>query len=383
MNISTKTNSLHQRFVVADMHLHPSLKMYLLNKKFGKRYRSGGAFNPFVLRTDFPTLDKGGVNLIIPAVHLVERAFVNDCWALKILARIAPKKWRRMLKGNPFEQTVRMLDQFEDGVQKARSKHKARVEIARSYSEVQRVLNQKKMAVVHSVEGAHSLDDKIDNLETLFNRGVCLLTLAHFYENSAVFPTNAIPRNMKKLGCFGHKHDLTKGLTNFGKQVVDKMLDLGMLIDVTHSTPKARREIYDVHQNHAKRRPLTASHIGAAALNDDPYNLTDAEIKTIADSGGTIGVIFMKYWLADSKQKKGLHFVVETMKHLKNIGGIDCVAVGSDFDGFTDPPDDLKDPADMPQLTDALLQANFTLTEIEKILGENILRVLKYGWGKQ
>lgn len=383
MKISSETKALHESARVVDIHVHPSLKMYLLYKKFRKRHRGGGAFNPFGMRTDFPKLNKGGVDVILSAIHLVERKFVDDCWFLKGLSRIAPKRWRDMLKRNPFEQTIHILDHFEQNVQKARTSHGAAVEIALSHSDMQRILNENKMAVLHSVEGAHSLDGKLDNLNTLFERGVCMLTLAHFYPNSAVFPTNGIPENMKRMRCFRFEHDLTKGLTEFGKQVVVEMLNLGMLIDLTHATPKARQEVYDIHRGHEKRGPLTASHAGVTALHDDPYNLSSDEIKIIADSGGVIGVIFMNSWLTGSHEKRGLHFIVDTMKQLKNAGGIECVAIGTDFDGFTDPPNDLKDPEEMPRLTDALLKAGFSSTETEKILGQNALRTLKNGWGKQ
>ncbi|NIV03059.1 MAG: peptidase, partial [Calditrichae bacterium] len=73
----------------------------------------------------------------------------------------------------------------------------------------------------------------------------------------------------------------------------------------------------------------------------------------------------------------------DTLKHLQNVGGSDCPAIGTDFDGFTDPPDDLKDMSQLPLLTDALSKAGFSSADIEKILGENILRVLQNGWGKQ
>ncbi|MFQ5639965.1 MAG: dipeptidase [bacterium] len=382
MTVSPEVITLHTRALVVDLHVHPSMKMYLFNKKFERRYRSTGAFNPFGMRTDFPTLHDGGINVIVSSILLVERKFVDDCWLLKLVSSFAPKKWRDMIRRNPFEQTNRIFDDFEKGVQNAHASGRAPAEIARSYSNMQRILTENKMAVLLSLEGAHSLDGKLDNLRKFYDRGVCSLTLAHFYENDAIFPTNGIPKNMKMFGCFRSKKDLTKGLTNFGIQVVDEMLNLGMLIDLTHATPKARQQVYDIHRNHATPRPLVLSHAGVTAYNDVPYNLTTNEIKTVADSGGVIGVIFMNHWLADSDEKPGIHFIVDTMKHLKNTGGIDCVAIGTDFDGFTDPPDDLKDPAGMPRLTDALLKAGLSSDEIEKILGQNALRALKDSWGK-
>ena len=91
----------------------------------------------------------------------------------------------------------------------------------------------------------------------------------------------------------------------------------------------------------------------------------------------------MNYWLTeDHHAKPGLAFVVETMKHLKQTGGVECIGVGSDFGGFTDPPDDLKDPSELPRLTEALSKAGFTDDEIEQIWGRNFRRVLAGGWGR-
>ena len=104
------------------------------------------------------------------------------------------------------------------------------------------------------------------------------------------------------------------------------------------------------------------------------------EIRHIADTGGVVAVIFMNYWLGEHTTKDGLDAIVATAKQIADVGGIDTVAFGSDFDGFTDPPDDIKDISQMPRLTDALLAAQFSESDVEKILGRNMERVLRAGW---
>jgi membrane dipeptidase len=142
----------------------------------------------------------------------------------------------------------------------------------------------------------------------------------------------------------------------------------------------ARRRIYDIV---GTRQPIIASHVGAYEINPSPYNLKDWEIKQIADTGGLVGVIFMNYWLMPHETRRGLNFVARTIRHFVDVAGIDHVAIGSDFDGFTDPPDDLKDAAEFPRLTQRLLAEEFSPDEIAKILGGNVLRVLRQGWGKK
>jgi membrane dipeptidase len=111
-------------------------------------------------------------------------------------------------------------------------------------------------------------------------------------------------------------------------------------------------------------------------------NPTDAEIRQIADTGGVVGIILMNHWLTPVKIKQGLHYVVETARRIRDQGGIETVALGTDFDGFTDPPDDVKDMADLPNITEALLRGGFREADIRLILGGNALRVLRQGWGR-
>jgi membrane dipeptidase len=191
-----------------------------------------------------------------------------------------------------------------------------------------------------------------------------------------VFP---YPEDVQKLGCFPYGGDLTRGLTEFGEQVVEAMVEMGMIVDVTHCTPPARRRIYDIV---GTRAPIIASHVGAYEINPSPYNLNDWEIKKVADTGGLVGVIFMNYWLMPHATKRGLNFITRTIDHLVKVGGIDHVGIGTDFDGFTDPPDDLENASYLPRLTQRLLAEGYSRTAILQIWGGNALRVLRQGWGK-
>lgn len=362
-----------------DLHTHPSLKTYLFKKRLYKYHRSTGAWNPFGMRVDFPKIKQGRVNALLSTVYLPETKMIDDCWFLKLLTCLPIRKFRNLRKGNPFCTTMEILNDFEQAVCRAQQKGWTNVEIARSVSSLKRILSENKIAIVHSIEGAHSLDGKLENLYAFFERGVSLLTPAHFYENEVTQTVGGIPPDKKFCGCFKNERVQEGGLFPFGRRVVEEMIRLGMLIDLTHCTSKARQQVYEMNK---KRRPLLLSHTGVYEKNHLSMNPTDDEIKTIAESGGAIGVIFMNYWLHPEKQKNGLHLVIDTIKHIQKTGGIDSVAIGSDFDGFTDPPDDIKDISRMPVLIHALSDAQFTGHEIEKIMGGNALRVIRDGWGK-
>jgi membrane dipeptidase len=377
MAVSGAARDLHAAALVIDAHVHPSLKTFLWRKKLGKTHRSGGAFNPFTMRVDLPKTIAGGVDVLVSSIYLPEKALLDDCAPLRVLSKVSPKRIRRLFNGDPFERTVEILDDFERALERANRHGRELVRVARSADEIRRAETDGVVAVVHAVEGAHSLGGAVDNVEALWQRGVCMLTLAHFYANEVAAPVMGIPPEMQKLRCFKQPKDLDLGLGPLGPPVIEEMLRLGMIVDLTHCTPRARREAYRIC---GTRRPLVFSHVGVQPLADDPMSPTEDEIRTIASTGGVIAVIFMNSWLGEHESKNGLDAIVSTIRRITEVGGIDTVAIGSDFDGFTDPPDDLADISQMPKLTQALLDAGIAGAEIEKILGGNMIRVLREGW---
>jgi membrane dipeptidase len=371
--------------IIVDLHTHPSLKVSLFNRMLTSRFRASRFFDPFGVRTDFPKLRQGGLDVLLSTVYAPEKDILDECWFLGILRYLMPFKWKKVFSRTCFDVTMDMLDAMEKVVEKSAKGRIGRplAKMAFSVRELDNILSQgadRPIAVIHSVEGAHSLNGDVDNLQRLFDRGVAYLTLAHFYKNKAVHPCFPYPENMQILGCFQDSHDLTLGLEEFGEQVVENMVELGMILDVTHCTPPARRRLYDIV---GKRLPIIASHVGAYEVNPSPYNLQDWEVKRIAETGGVVAVILMNYWLMPHETKRGLNFVARTIKHFVNVGGIDHVAIGSDFDGFTDPPDDLKDASKLPRLTQRLVAEGYSREQIVKIWGGNSLRVLREGWGKK
>lgn len=377
MELPERARLLHAKATIVDAHVHPSLKTCLFRKNLARTHRSGGAFNPLTLRVDLPKTIAGGVNVLISSVYLPERGLLDDCKALKLLRFFSPRRIKSLFAGDPFERTLEIVDRFERAIDHANSHGRELARVVRSTDELLHAVADGVVAVAHAVEGAHSLGGHVENVAALADRGVCMLTLAHFYPNEVAAPVVGIPRTMQKLGCFRQPKDLNRGLGPIGPAVVEEMLRLGMVIDLTHCTPKARRQVYELAGN---RRPMIFSHVGVQPLADDPMSPTKEEIVRIADGGGVIGVIFMNYWLGEHTNKNGLQAIVATVRRIVDVGGSGAVAIGSDFDGFTDPPDDIEDPSKMPRLTEALLRSGFTEAEVEKILGGNILRVLREGW---
>jgi membrane dipeptidase len=368
---------------LVDLHVHPSLKAFLFKRVLTARLGAARTFNPLSLRSDFESLRRGGLDVLLSTVYAPEREIVHDCAYLKLLRFLMPITYHKVFGRSYFQVTWHILDLMEEQVKRATKGGRQLARMARSVQELDDILAQgpgRPIAVVHNVEGAHSLDANPDNLKKLFDRGVAYLTLAHFYQNPAVHPVFPYPETVQKMGCFKYGRDLTLGLTPFGEQVIETMIEMGMLLDISHCTPPARERIYQIVGN---RMPLIASHVGAYEINPSPYNLKDWEIKRIADTGGVVAVIFMNYWLMPHETQRGLNFIAYTIRHLVNVGGIDHVGIGTDFDGFTDPPDDVKDASELPRVTQRLLAEGYSREEIEKIWGGNALRALRAGWRRQ
>lgn len=374
----------YQDSTIVDLHAHPSLKVSLFKRMLTGRFGASRAFDPFSVRTDFPKLRRGGVDVLLSTVYAPEIGILEECRYLRMLRYLMPFTWQKVFERSPFDVTVEMLDVMEQQVQNAGDESgKPLAQMAFSVKDLDDILSQdddRPVAVIHSVEGGHSLGGKLDNLLHLFDRGVAYLTLAHFYENEAVHPCFPYPESVQIMGCFQGDRNPALGLKKLGERVIERMVELGMILDITHCTPPARKRIYEIIGN---RLPIIASHVGAYEVNPSPYNLQDWEIRRIAGTGGVVAVIFMNYWLMPHETKRGLNFIARTIKHLANVGGIDHVAIGSDFDGFTDPPDDLKDVSELPKLTQRLLAEGYSREQIVKILGGNALRVLREGWGKK
>ncbi len=386
---------IQKEATIVDLHIHPSMQQQLFNRNLNLRFVINRTFHgdPMSVRASFPRLRWGGYDVILSCLFVPEKGLLKDFPIINIFRVLRPDIWRKLISSQPFDATLKIMADMEAAVAASSGYDAARM--VRSVSELDAVLGQPKgerpLAVIHAVEGGHSLGGKeasdegvLRNLEILRQRGVVYLTLAHFYVNRLVNPCYPFPEDIARLAARPTLwRDLSLGLTDLGKQVVEKMIESGMLIDLSHSTPTARKQIYDIIDASGKHIPLLATHVGAYEINPSPYNLEDWEIKRIARDGGVIGVIFMPYWLMPRESGQGINFISKHIQYLVEVGGEDAVGIGTDFDGFTTPPDDLDNAALMPRLTQRLVIDGHSESRIKKILGENALRAIRAGWGKR
>ena len=220
-----------------------------------------------------------------------------------------------------------------------------------------------KIGAVMQFEGAGGIDKDFKVLERSFERGMRVLGIT--WADTNKFGTGARFSDPQK----------PTGLTGLGRDLVVKAQDMGITIDVSHLNEPSFWDVMEV-----TRRPVVATHSNARAVCDHPRNLTDEQVKAIAEKEGTIGINFSVKFLDPGQDKKmGLDVLKRHVDHLVDVGGIDTVALGADYDG-TGVPDCVRDCTAYPVFLSYLLEHGYSDAEVKKIAGENLLRAFKATW---
>lgn len=365
---------------LTDIHAHPAMNAFLWDRDLRKHWFTSNTFCPIASLTDFKMLEEGQIKVLWSSLHVPEPNYFHapPLW----LAAHLTKGGRNLLKGDAWASLVLQMQEMEEQVERT-----SRFEIARSNADFDRIRGEDKTAIVQTVEGGHALGGaevpiakRLERLDELAEKGIASLTIAHLFPNDLAGHVDAIPAEEHKVLIWrlDPEVDLKKGLTPEGRQVVERMFEKQMIPDVAHCTPRARREIYELAP---EGRPVIASHIGVQPMNTVPYNLDKEDVQAIAATGGVMGVIFMPYWLDRCHPKDGLEAVWRTMEQIHDwCGNWDHVAIGTDFDGFTDPPDDCDSEGQMTAVRPTLEGMGLSPAEVEAILGGNARRVLNDGW---
>lgn len=375
MSRSQTIERLHREAPLLDVHAHPPLKGWLFNRQLWNRGHSFGFFDPFSSRTSFPRLEEGGFRVIWATHYIPELGLFEDSPLIRLGARIV-RNYGRITTGSPFSRLEASVERLEKQV----GRHPDRAGIARSPEEVDRLLEADRLAIVHAVEGGHVLEGDLSRLDRLQEWGIVSLTLAHFYPNGIARQVDAIPDShlIKTLSSFDFFEEDQPPLTDFGRDVIDGLAERGILADLTHCDPEARAAIY----RHAPSSlPLIMTHVGVHAHQPVPMNPTDDELEEIARRDGAIGLIFFNYWLDEQEPSAGLPALWRTLTHVHDVtGSWDHIMIGTDFDGFTSPPDEVPDASRLGAFTNMLLERGLPEEAIRKILGGNARRIMRERW---
>jgi len=254
---------------------------------------------------------------------------------------------------DPLQKCLNMLDRFYLEL----DKNKDSIAIARNYNELLSNKSQGKISAFLTIEEGGVLKGRLSNLRNFQRLGVKLITLTWNFPNEIGYP------NIDYKYC-------DKGLTPFGLDVVEEMNNLKMIIDVSHLSDKG---FYDVAKY--SKAPFIASHSNARAITNHPRNLTDDMIRLLASKGGVIGLNFYGEFLGSGNFSK-IENMLAHIKHIVNIGGIEVLCIGSDFDGI-DSILEIENIGQTNKLIDALKHNKFSEDYIEKLFYKNALRFLK------
>jgi membrane dipeptidase len=257
----------------------------------------------------------------------------------------------------PTNQFARAM-QFMDSMKAQFQRNSTTIGLAVTANQIDSISQFGKLVAVLLVEGGHHIEDNLNNLRSLYEKGVRCMTIT--WNNSTSWATSAQSSN-----------SATVGLNDFGRQVIRTMDSLGMIIDISHVGIKTVDDILAASKN-----PIIASHSGCKGLCNHYRNLSDAQIVSIAQRGGVIGVVFHRTFLTGTSYAN-IDTVIKHIDYIKNLVGIDYISLGSDFDGGIIAPVGLNDVASLPALTAALLQKGYSRRDVRKILGENYLRVFR------
>ena len=313
------------------------------------------------------------------------------------------------LFGGGGARAVKRADDQVAAIRALAEKHPETWALATSAGDVRRAVEKGRIAALMGLEGGYAIDEKLENVQRYFDLGVRYMSPAWSISTSWA-------------GSSGDDAGAERGLNEFGKNVVREMNRLGMMVDVSHVSDKTFWDIVNT-----STKPVIATHSACRAIADVPRNLTDDMIRALAKTGGVVNVIFYPEHLepgwSQLKKKVDVEIapmvqeasanepggavqkklardrvrmrefarrlppvyvsrIVDHIDHVVKLVGVDHVGIGSDFDGVQSTTADLATVADLPNLTKELLKRGYSASDVEKILGGNMLRVMDAQQGK-
>ncbi|MEY3245839.1 MAG: hypothetical protein RL253_996 [Bacteroidota bacterium] len=364
---------LHKKAIVIDTHNDFISTGIEKNKSFDMELKG-------ITHSDLNRMKTGGIDIQIFSIFCDENYGMGTAYAF----------------------ANREIDTLYATVQRNPSK----MMIVKTPEELSSAAKSGKLGSMIGVEGGHMIEDKLEYLEALYNRGARYMTLT--WNNSTSWASSAADERAKNN--LGRPY----GLTSFGKEVVKKMNTLGMIVDISHV---GEQTFYDAIATSTK--PVIASHSCTYALCPVPRNMTDDQIKALGKNGGVIHLNFYSGFVDSSFKQKNdaflkkheaeknellknnpsdfyanlvlhekykdeidgvrppLSLLIDHLDHIVKLIGVNHVGIGSDFDGINSSPRELNDVTDMPLITQELLKRGYSKKDIHKILGGNFIRVFK------
>lgn len=339
---SAAARALHRQLWIADLHDDA----LLWQRDPLQRHSYGHA--------DLPRLLEGNVGLqVFAAVTKTPRGLnyaSNAADSDNITPLVIAQRWPRATWNSLLQRALYQSQRL----QQAERDSQGLLQIVRSRKELRQALarrnpEQPSLAAILATEGLHPLEGQLENVDVLFEAGYRIAGLTHFFDN--------------ELG--GSAHGLEKGgLTPFGREVVKRLEQRHMLIDLAHASKPMIDDVLAM-----ATRPLLVSHTGVAGTCPGPRNLSDEHLRRIAAGGGLVGI---GYW-DGAVCATSVDAIIKAIRYSVDLIGVEHVALGSDFDGTIHAP---FDTSGLVLLTDGLLKTGFSAEQITAIMGGNVQRLL-------
>ncbi len=233
-------------------------------------------------------------------------------------------------------------------------KYPEAMELATSVSGLESAFGRGRVASMLGMEGGHAIENSLGTLRAFYSMGVRYMTLTHNGTLDWADSCCALPRH--------------GGLSEFGNEVVREMNRMGMLVDISHTSPETMNDVLDIAE-----APVIYSHASARALHDHPRNVPDQVLRRLPQNGGVVMVTFVPSFLT-SRDQATIEDVADHIEHIVSIAGVDFVGIGSDFDGIESTPVGLEDVSTFPALLTELSRRGWSEEDMRKVAGENLLR---------
>ena len=258
--------------------------------------------------------------------------------------------WSDKRKGNSdtYKDFLKISHNFKEEIATS-SDH---ISLCTNFADMNKAWDNNKIAAFLAVEDARLLDGDIKRLDVLYSEGVRYLTL--------MWGGNT---------CIGASHDATGGLTDFGKDVVERCFDLGIIPDISHSNAQTTSDVIEIA--YKRNKPIMASHSNCYSLYPHTRNLRDEHLKAIIELGGIVGISLCPYHLTDTKKEScNLSHIADHIEKYLELGGIDSLGFGCDLDG-TSLPYGFSGVNDIITVADELIKRGISDNTIEKIMYKN------------
>ena len=241
------------------------------------------------------------------------------------------------------------------------AKHDDIIRMAYTADDIEKNLADGRMSAVLTMEDGRAVQGKLENIKRFYDMGFRACSLTWNAHNCFGAPNSLDPAIMNE------------GLTDFGKEGIRCMQELGMLVDVSHLSDGGFWDVAEICT-----KPFVATHSNARAVGPHQRNLTDDQIRALAKAGGVMGLNFYPMFLNEdmNKDTADAAIIAKHARHIVDVGGIDVCGIGTDFDGF-EGKNEIMSSDQMPRLADALKDVGFTEAEIEKIFYRNVMRVFR------